>query len=231
MRWHFGHIPGHWIYGIYTVATRLWAGGAASPADLPAEIDARRRHIAAVGVHAYAFPPGVFIPPFAPGPYIRATEHDPRASSVTITAPAIVEMMFSADRPAVTLRVVATSSTVCNLLFKHMADHIDAGARPSVWAPESAMLLGLSLGVWIPVGLLFGGLLTEWTALLQVGLGAFGAYAGRSLADWAFPPLELIEPWEQSRWRIVKTRSWQLLTLGLAVGGIVIALILSRSTR
>ena len=45
---------------------------------------------------------------------------------------------------------------------------------------------------------------------------------------WTFPPLELVEAWERSRWTAVQTWFWQGLIFLLAVVGIILTIILSQ---
>src|SRR5579871_3401296 len=100
MDWHFRSVTGHTTHHIYSVGTPRGAWGADSPADLAGEIDARRGHVTAVGIYAYALPGGLILNPVThPGPYIRATGREPRPQSVTITAPTTVQLTFLRSRP------------------------------------------------------------------------------------------------------------------------------------
>jgi hypothetical protein len=228
MKQYFGHLRDHHVRGEYTVATERWAGGADNPTDLVGQIDARRPDIQTVSIRARAFPADVFIAPWPidNGKYTRISGSTPAEGVVSVTAPMLVDLEFRRRRPAVRMRVIAPTEMMCNDLFDHMAAHVDAGTRSSR-ARESAPVIGIAVGVWAPVPLLFAGVLTDWTLLFQAVAGTICWATATSLIAWAFPPLELVEPWEQSRWRRAKTRMWQLLLFGLAVAGVVITVVLA----
>jgi hypothetical protein len=63
---------------------------------------------------------------------------------------------------------------------------------------------------------------------LQIVLGTIGWFLGSATMRWAFPPLELLEAWERSTWQSLQTRSWQALSLALAVAGIILAIVLAQ---
>jgi hypothetical protein len=63
--------------------------------------------------------------------------------------------------------------------------------------------------------------------LLQAVLGTLGWFGFRALAAWAFPPLELLESWERSRWDKLRTWALQLVSLALATAGIILAVVLA----
>jgi hypothetical protein len=149
--------------------------------------------------------------------------------SESVVPPVLIEMIFRRTNPAVRVRVVAAGPQICSQLYAHMRDHVIAGHRREVWSPETAASVGVVLGAAIPDVLLLAGLIQPWwTILLQFVLGAAGWYSGKLIIDRAFPPLELVEAWERSRWKRLKTIAWQGLTLILAVVSILVAVALSQ---
>jgi hypothetical protein len=151
-----------------------------------------------------------------PGPH-------PGASEASVP-PQRIEIKFRTTAPAVTLRVIAAGPLLCAALQREMQPHVAAGARPRVWSPRRAGQLGVASGV--AVGLAVG---------LPVGIpagmlaGLFAAYtfgtAGDQLVRWAFPPLELIEDWEKSRWSQALTYTWQTVLFLIALVSVLLTII------
>lgn len=233
LKWHFAKVPDHQIITTCTVGTPIWAGGP-SLADLRDEIGARRSLVRRVEVESYAIVKGWPNDTFARVPMKRPPRGRRREPGVyveteTSSAPQRIELHFHTESPAVRLRAIAGGPMACANLFSHMDPHVKAGARPRVWLPSSAGAVGCVIGVAIPdVLLLAASLPPWWTVLLQIILGAVGWLSGWVLIEWAFPPLELVEAWERTRWQQVQTRTWQLLTLALAVAAIVLAVVLAQ---
>jgi hypothetical protein len=236
-RWYFPTgilAPQFAVTFSYTVATSVWAGGVKLD-WLPAEIEARRSLVRRIVLKATAInrtwlneaifdetplkpiPPPV---PLSPGE-VRVTTGVP-------TAPELIQIDFQRTGfPAVCLRTIAPDPEACTRAHDHMRPHIEAGARPQVWDRLKASRLGVGAGAVIGVAV---GFIVE--AVPGMWVGVLSGYALGSLGDWlvrwAFPPLELVEAWERSRWQIVKTWFWQGLIFLLAVVGIILTVLLSQ---
>lgn len=104
-----------------------------------------------------------------------------------------------------------------------------AGKRKRIWDPALTGSSFSILGFAIPDVLLLTGVLPPWwTMILQFTTGPLGMLVPLKLIPWTFPPLELVEAWEQSRWTAVKTWFWQGLIFLLAVVGIILTILLSQ---
>lgn len=144
----------------------------------------------------------------------------------TMSPPQRIELIFQTQFPAARLRVIAAGPNACASLYDHMAPHIEAGARPHVWDPGSGGLAGALAGA--SVGACFYTLGVLWLPIvLQAALGSAGWLAGYSLVRWAFPPLELVESWERSRWETVTAYGWQALLFFLGAAGVALTVVLS----
>jgi hypothetical protein len=164
-------------------------------------------------------------------PLKRPVDREPPRPGVQVSweaesPPQRVEIHFQHDFPAVTLRVFAAGPQACTSLYGFIVPHLDAGARRRVWEPGLVAAAGAATGLLTADLLLLTELLSSWlVAAALLLLGAAGWFGGLLLQRWAFPPLELLEAWERSRWSTVKTRSWELLALALAVAGVVLAVV------
>lgn len=218
------------VFNSHVVSTSRWAGGVRAR-DLQEEVQARRAQIQTVTIQSSVIDRGwpvdlfdqlalknpVDQKPLGPGAHFSWEVESP---------PQRVEIRFQRGFPAVTLRVFAAGPQACTSLYGFMAPHLDAGARRSVCEPELVAGAGAATGLLGADLLLLGGLLSSWQVVVALfSLGAAGWFGGLTLQRWAFPPLELREAWERSRWSTVKARSWELLALALAVAGVVLAVV------
>ncbi len=214
----------------HTVRTAGWVGGATAD-RLSDEIEARRELVRGVHIKSAVISRGWPVQLFETVPLREIPPPVPlspgiHVSTETVAAPHQIEVEFSTEFPAVRLRVIAPSPTLCTNLFEHMQPHVEAGARPRVWAPQTLPWLGAGLGVLI--GLVVG-LLAE--AALGIWIGLFSAYALGTVSawfmQWTFPPLELVEAWEKSRWSTARTYSWQGALFLIALTSILLTVALA----
>jgi hypothetical protein len=95
-----------------------------------------------------------------------------------------------------------------------------------VWRRLTASRLGGVVGALIGVAV---GFAVE--ELAGIGAGLLSAYVLGSVGDrfvqWAFPPLELVDAWEKSRWSIARTYAWQGMLFAVAVVSILVTVVLS----
>lgn len=165
-------------------------------------------------------------------PLRRPVDPVPGSSGVGVsweveTTPQCVEITFQRDFPAVHLRVIAAGPQACRRLYGEIAPHLQAGGRQAVWEPEFVAGLGAAIGLAVADCLLLSGVRSGWVAVALLVLGPVGWFVGLTTQRWAFPPLELLEAWERSRWSRLQTRAWEALTLALAVAGVVLAVVLA----
>ena len=106
---------------------------------------------------------------------------------------------------------------------------VSAGARTSVLSEEDGAAIGLAIGAGVAFGMLILHLLiSPWWWLLGVFVfGAIGYRVGLEFMRRTFPPLELVEAWERTRWQRAKATFWQTLVFALGVLGIVVSILLS----
>jgi hypothetical protein len=225
----------------YTVNTEFWAGGTTAD-GLRDEIEARRSLVHGVTLKASVTDRtwsliGLDNPslgdifdqaPLAPA---RPRMGPPGVSTTveTVSPPMLIELHFQTDFPAVRLRTIAPTAQQCINLHDHMAPHVDAGKRDSVWDPELGGAVGTIIGLAAADALLLvDANPPPWTILVPVILGAVGWVIGVKLVRWTFPPLELIEAWERPRWSVVKTMFWQAVLFMAAAVSIVLAILGSR---
>lgn len=219
----------------YTVNTRDWAGGEPTSDGLRDEIEARRALVRGITLRAsvtdrtwsvVAIRLFRFVDIFDDIPLTAVETPGLPEATESITAPQLIEIRFETSFPAVRLRTIARTPYQAAELHHHMHPHIEAGARPQVWERVTASRLGVVGGAVIGAALGF-----VEGADAGIGAGVLSAYALGSFGDWvvrwAFPPLELVEAWERSRWTMVKTWFWQGLIFLLAVVGIILTIVLS----
>jgi hypothetical protein len=143
--------------------------------------------------------------------------------------PQRIEIRFQTTDPAATLRVIAAGRLSCAALQREMQSHVAAGARPRVWSRRRAARLGVGLGAVIGIAV---GLTVE--AAVGMYSGVLAAYTLGTVGDqfvrWAFPPLELVEAWEKSRWSIARTYAWQGTLLVVALVSIVLTIVFASGT-
>jgi len=209
------------------------------PADgLRDEIEARRARVSAITVKAtvtdrtwavVALREHRFASIFEDSP-LRDVEASVRAEgSEAITPPQLIELDFRTDFPAVRLRTIARTSYQCANLHRHMLRHVEAGKRNRIWDPALTGSAFSILGFAVPDVLLLAGVLPPWwTLILQFTFGPLGMLIPLKLIPWTFPPLELFEAWEKSRWTDIKTWFWRGLIFLLAVVGIILTIVLSQ---
>jgi hypothetical protein len=152
-----------------------------------------------------------------------------RSNSEASVPPQRIEIRFQTTAPAATLSVIAAGPLSCAALQREMQPHVAAGARPHVWSRRRAARLGGILGVLVGIAV---GLTVD--ALAGIGSGVLAAYAlgtaGDQFVRWAFPPLELVEDWEKSRWRIARTYAWQGTLFVVAVVSILLTIVYASGT-
>jgi hypothetical protein len=228
-----GHEPSQqFVYSQLSVTTPYWSGGTTA-ADLRDEIEARRDLVRHIRIEASAIERMWPLDIFATVPLERAVRLSNPPPGVSVsweveTTPQRVEIYLQTQSPAVHLRVFAAGPQACLSLYEFIQPHLESGARTSVWEPGVAGSTGEIIGIAIPDALLLGGFIEPWwTLALQLVLGAIGALAGVWTVHWAFPPLELVEAWERSRWQRLQSRGWGVLSLALAVAGIILAIVLA----
>ena len=182
----------------HSVTTKFWSGGTTS-AEMRDEIAARRSAVQIIQIRSTAsvrlWPQDVFervplrqIPkpePLPPGVHTTIS---------TVDIPQLIEIEFQRAFPAVRLRVIARDANVCQHLHDHFAPHVEGGARPRAWEPETGACVGALVGAGMPDVLLLTGTIAPWTTMLmQFGLAAVGWFIGVGVVRWMFPPLELLE--------------------------------------
>lgn len=147
-------------------------------------------------------------------------------SSEVVSPPHKIDVEFRTESPAARLRVMAPSPQLCTNLFSHMQPHVEAGARARVWDRLTASRLGVVAGALIGIAV---GFVVE--APIGIGVGLLSAYAlgsaGDWLVHWAFPPLELVEAWEKSRWSLARTYAWQGMPFAIALASILLTVVLA----
>jgi hypothetical protein len=223
--------PEVFVFHSHGVTTARWSGSVTG-ADLRAEVEARRALVRIIHIQSSAIDRAWPVDVFDRVPLKRpdAVQAVPGASVSweVETTPQRVEITFQRILPAARLRVIAAGPQACRRLYDEIAPHLEAGARPAVWEPEVVAGLGAAIGLAAADSLLASGILRSgWVVLALLVLGLVGWFAGLVTQRWAFPPLELLEAWERSRWSRLKTRAWGALTLALAVAGIVLAVVLA----
>jgi hypothetical protein len=228
MQTRFGSVQLQPVSTICTVGTTSWAGGA-SVATLADEINARRSLFESTWIDSYVTRLGWPHPIFDQGRERPVPPEYPIPMTETVGPPQRVEMKFETNGPAARLRITAPSPTLCTSLFNDMQPHVDAGARPNVWTPETAASVGVVIGAAVPDALLLPGWVTSWVVLaLMFALGALGWFAGLRVIRWAFPPLELVEAWERTRWQRLVAGTWQFVLMAFAVAGVIVAVLLAK---
>lgn len=247
MQERFGQQGRNYVYLEYVVATSLWQWyGRGNPSELRDEIDARRSVVKAVRIEAAALHKSMVSEFFYDVPLRSVAQPDthsparPALSAATpvdigqfssrlVHTPIQIVVFFQTRSPAVTLRVVGCFPEESRVLYNHIADHIEAGSRPRALTPHDAGYLGAALGVGAATLLIVPGLRPLWLTLAQVVFGGAMSCTGWLLARWAVPPLEPLEAWERSRWQTARAFSAYVITLALAVAGIVITILLATS--
>ena len=177
------------------------------------EVGARRSAVRSVWVQSNATWRSQGVDPFGQVPLVPLAEAETphTGSSEVCVPPQRIEIHFETTIPAVRLRVIAAGPQWCAALRREMQPHVDAGRRKHrVWSRHLAGRLGVACGALI-------GLAVGLTASPPGGmyLGLLAAYALGTFGDWfigwAFPPLELTEDWEKSRWTQAQIYGWQLV--------------------
>ena len=220
----------------YAVITRDWENDYPTSDGLRDEIEARRARVSEITLKASATDRSWVKVSLAEHTIKKIFDESPLAvvepapmdpTGTVIAPPQLIELNFQAEFPAARLRTIARTPYQCNDLHRHMLTHVAAGARPEVWDRLKASRLGVTVGAVIGVAVGF-----IVAADAGIGVGVLSAYAFGSFGDWlvgwAFPPLELVDASERSRWQSTKTAAWQGLILVLAVAGIILTILLSR---
>lgn len=221
----------------YSVITQDWDSEYPTSDGLRDEIEARRARVTEITLKASVTDRSWVKVSLAEHTIKRIFDESPLAvvespapmdpTGTVIAPPQLIELKFQAQFPAARLRTIARTAYQCSELHRHMLTHVVAGARPEVWNRLKASRLGVAIGavIGVIVGFIVG-------ADAGIGVGVVSAYAFGSFGDWlvgwAFPPLELVEAWERSRWQSATTAAWQGLILVLAVAGIILTVLLSQ---
>ncbi len=235
---HLWHLPGgrirqqEAIFQHHTVITTGWVGGATAD-RLSDEIEARRDIVRGVHIESEVIWRGWPVELFEIVPLREVPPPEQRppgvyVSSEVVSPPHKIDVEFRTESPAARLRVIAPSPQLCTNLFNHMQSHVETGARPRVWDRLTASRLGVAAGALIGIAV---GFVVE--APIGIGVGLLSAYAlgsaGDWLVHWAFPPLELVEAWEKSRWSLARTYAWQGMLFAIALVSILLTVVLASS--
>jgi len=226
------------LYFTHSVVTRDWEAYSVPADGLRDEIEARRALVSAITIKAtvtdrtwavVALKERRFGGIFQDSPLMEVEPGAQPGASDVVSPPQLIELDFQTDFPAVRLRTIARTPYQCAELHRHMLRHVAAGKRKPIWDPALTGSVFAVLGFAIPDVLLLTGVLPPWwTMILQFTIGPLGMLVPLKLIPWTFPPLELIDAWERSRWTAVRTWFWQGLIFLLAVVGIILTILLSR---
>jgi hypothetical protein len=222
----------------YAVITRDWDSDYPTADGLRDEIEARRARVSEVTLKASVTERSWVKVSLAEHTTKQIFDESPLVvvespalmdpTGTVIAPPQQIELNFQADFPAARLRTIARTPYQCDELHRHMLTHVAAGTRPEVWDRRKASRLGATAGAVIGVVV---GFIVEADA--GIGVGVLSAYAFGSFGDWlvgwAFPPLELVDASERSRWQSTKRAAWQGLIFIIAVAGIILTILLAQS--
>lgn len=251
MHWRWGNVPAYSLSGTNSLTWSVdrrkrldlralrwrfrpfsWRSkGPYSLEDLANELAARRTRVSNVRIENFATPAEVPNTVFDCVRLVTLSDK-PTPTNHSVTGPARATITFSTGPPAVAMTAIARHPYDCWELLEDLTDHINAGVPPLILKQWLFGTLGIGLAAGIAVGMGLAGWITPSLAsIIAMALGGPSWLALRRFGEWTFPNLELLETWERSRWQRVRAAAFQALTLALALGGILTAVLLAAPSK
>lgn len=200
-------------------STKLRAAGATSAAALGDEVRVRAAGITQISVESCALQPGQTTADVKATPVVERGPVGSHSQWEAAAPPIYAHLLLQAQPPALRLEVRSIGALAGESLFSDLRAHVSAHARPRVWDPDTAALLGFSVAAATPDALLLTGAVSEPVALLTIfPMAGIGWLSGLGMHRWLFPRLELTTGGEgRTRWK----RCLQLATAVIGIGGAI----------